>query len=141
MNARHTLIALVGAATLFGGCACAPSDLAGIPSDDGAVAVVHEPATTVDESLPLIRDHLYPDGSDAVCSSHSPGGIDLPCRDVVAVCVVDAFGQLAPKWPGLLYDCDATSPTWRTVCTTRPEVEWSFYGYTPEECAEAVTGT
>lgn len=139
MNARHTLIALVSAATMFGGCACAPSDLAGIPADDGAVAVVHEPETTVDESLPAVRDHVYPESLDGMCSS-SHGGVDIPCRNILAVCVLDELGHLDPKWPGLLYDCGATSPTWRTVCTTQPEAEWSFYGYTREECAEAFSG-
>lgn len=133
MNARHTLIALVGAATLFGGCACAPSDLAGIPVNDGAVAVVHEP-----DSLAQ-RTHLYALDDTADCwSAHD--GSTIPCRDVLAICT-DIDGTLQQFWGGMQYECGPWSPTWRTVCTERPETEWSWYGYTREECAEAVSGT
>ena len=80
----------------------------------------------------------FPDADDStMCNGLNPG-FSLPCRDVLNVCVDDGDGTRSTKFMPEIYRCTDASPTWRDVCTTRPPVEWTFYGYTTEECEGAV---
>lgn len=70
--------------------------------------------------------------------NNNPGGhVDIPCHDVLNVCVQGHDGTMDPKWLSHIYRCTDQSPTWRDVCRTVPVEQWAFYGYTPEECASA----
>lgn len=129
------LIATLAVSTLMGGCACSEADLIGVTAQLNEPTVTVATPTTVDDRIPG-GWRLYPgDDPAAMCSNF--GDIDLPCRDILAVCVASADGTMEPKWLGEVYRCTSESPTWRDVCRTRPEAEWAFYGYTREECATA----
>lgn len=138
MNARTTLIAIVGAATMFGGCACAPSDLAGLPINaDEPIAATVAPTTTDASVEPKIEPTYWLYGRDDTepCESITGTGT-IPCRDVVHVCVTYDDGYRESKWfPSIYAPCGPDAPTWRTVCLDRPQAEWAWYGYTDEKCA------
>ena len=62
------------------------------------------------------------------------GGIEIPCREVLDVCIADQVtGELTSKWVPDVVRCTADHPTISDVCRLVPE-QIEFYGYTREEC-------
>lgn len=129
-------IILVAAAAVF--TACTPRQVA-------AYLAAHLAAATapVDSRTPVGDGYIFRnDPPDVMCAplTNSPGATPLPCRSIIDVCVhrpdIDTY---TVRWLTEAYTCDASSPTWRTVCATRPPNEWSFYGYTCGDPAPTIS--
>lgn len=86
--------------------------------------------------IPVGDGYVFSDNSETqMCGNGT--GVDIPCRNVIDICVVNSEGQYSPMWLPDVYVCDASSPTWRTVCQTRPQEEWSYYWLDESKCATA----
>ena len=118
---------LAAAATIGTGCSQ-------LRQAEQMIAVEGAPPTTIDTRIPG-EWFMYPSDSEGMCNGMT--GAELPCKDVLNVCVTGPDGYRSTKWMPQVFRCTDASPSWRDVCRTRPEAEWAFYGYTREECAEA----
>lgn len=133
----RTLITLLAASTLVGGCACAEADIAGLPTGEGATARVASGDDAATEQS--VTDHRIPGGwwvdpkAEGVCTSPLAMGVAIACSLMLNVCTdeADATNRILPQ----VYSCTDESPTWRDVCATRPPAEWPFYAIEPEDCS------
>jgi hypothetical protein len=67
-------------------------------------------------------------------------GLEMPCGEILNVCVRSADGYLSPKWVLGTNGCSSGSPVALDVCrVTAPEL-LAFYGYTVEECEVLLGG-
>ena len=132
----RTLIGVLAAATLIGGCGCA--ELNYVRTNDEAGAPVEATTTTVAAPADIRIPGGWWFNRDAdpalMCNSPVSGGLTIPCRDVMLVCGYTEVSGWTNVIMPTVFSCTDQSPTAIDVCITRPEAEWAWYGYTREEC-------
>ncbi len=139
----RTLLALLAASTLIGGCGCAEVNYLRV--DDGASAAPDEVnGTTVVPVDVRVNPGLwmYPGTGASVtemCGTQFGGNIR--CGDLLNLC--SPPNSPTDQWTSVFmpatFGCEDGAIAW-DVCHLRPEVEWSAYGLTPDECASAPSG-
>lgn len=135
----RTLLALLAASTLIGGCGCAEVNYLRV---DEPVPAATQP-TTVEDTRINPGMFVFPDAdgaeADEQCSTVYGGSVR--CGDMLNLCIPprDASQMWTAAFMPSLFGCEGAAIAW-DVCQTRPEVEWPVYGLTPEECAEAPAG-
>lgn len=100
--------------------------------------IARQTTDAVDDSTRSDSWHIYAQDNPNICNGFMES--EIPCRDVLAVCIIDDNGTPSPKWIDLGYECTSDSPTAVDVCLTVPAEQWPFYDYTPEECAALTSG-
>lgn len=134
----RTLITLLAASTLVGGCSCAEADLYGLPVERDVPAVVDTaPAVPAPADTRIPGGWFEYEGIDpaARCTSPLAHGVSIPCSDVLNVCAWNVDSGWTNVMLPTVFSCTDASPTLADVCRTRPVGDWPYYGLDDERCA------
>lgn len=134
----RTLLALLAAATLVGGCGCAETNYLRV--DDGGSDPAATEAVVEDTRInPGLYVFPHADGAEADEQCSTVYGGSVRCGDLLNLCIPprDASQMWTAAFMPSLFGCEGGAIAW-DVCHLRPDIEWPVYGLTVDECAAAV---